>query len=230
MEYYYSTNENEKNGPLSINELKQKNITSKTLIWHEKLDDWKMAGQLPELKSLFEKASSTAKKEESVREKINVDKKQVNEEMSAIKSSAYETIYCSSDDKYLLGLCGGLAHKFGVPVAVVRLVFLVASGFFIGWIYFAGVFLTKLPTKGVIKKPNKKQINEEMSTSKSGAYETIYCSSDDKFLLGLCGGLAHKFGIPVALVRLVFFVASWFFIGWIDFAGFFLTKLPTKNI
>ena len=55
MEYYYSTNENDKNGPFSFDELKQKKITSKTLIWHEELDDWKMAGQLPELKNILKK-------------------------------------------------------------------------------------------------------------------------------------------------------------------------------
>tara|TARA_B110000259_G_C13743150_1_gene293315 strand:- start:105 stop:455 length:351 start_codon:yes stop_codon:yes gene_type:complete len=76
---------------------------------------------------------------------------------------------------------------------------------------------------------NHKQINEEIPKTKSGGYESIYCSSDDKYILGLCGGLAHKFGIPVALVRLVFFVGAWFFIGWIYFAGLFLPKLPTKN-
>jgi uncharacterized membrane protein YhaH (DUF805 family) len=73
MEYYYSTNGNDKNGPFSFDELKQKNITPKTLIWHEELDNWKMAGQLPELKNVIEKASKNLKKKESVREKINLD-------------------------------------------------------------------------------------------------------------------------------------------------------------
>tara|TARA_B110000208_G_C11701701_1_gene406096 strand:- start:581 stop:1147 length:567 start_codon:yes stop_codon:yes gene_type:complete len=75
MEYYYSTNGNDKNGPLSFDELKQKNITSKTLIWHEELDDWKMAGQLPELKNLFKKTNIALKKKESVLKKSNIDKK-----------------------------------------------------------------------------------------------------------------------------------------------------------
>ena len=75
MEYYYSTNGNDKNGPFSFDELKQKKITQKTLIWHEELDDWKMAGQLPELKNIIEKTSITLKKKESVREKFNLDKK-----------------------------------------------------------------------------------------------------------------------------------------------------------
>jgi uncharacterized membrane protein YhaH (DUF805 family) len=75
MEYYYSTNGNDKIGPMSLDELKQKKITPKTLIWHKELDDWKMAGQLPELKNLIEKSSIIIKKKESVRGKINLDKK-----------------------------------------------------------------------------------------------------------------------------------------------------------
>lgn len=55
MEYYYSTNGNDKIGPMSLDELKQKKITPKTLIWHEELDDWKMAEQLPELKNILKK-------------------------------------------------------------------------------------------------------------------------------------------------------------------------------
>ena len=54
MEYYYSKNGIDKNGPFRFDEIKQKNITPKTLIWYEELEDWKMAGQLPILKNLIE--------------------------------------------------------------------------------------------------------------------------------------------------------------------------------
>jgi phage shock protein PspC (stress-responsive transcriptional regulator) len=76
---------------------------------------------------------------------------------------------------------------------------------------------------------SNKQLAGEMPATKKGGYDSIYCSSDDKYVLGLCGGLSHKFGLPVALVRLIFIIASGFFIGWIYLAGFFLPKLPTKN-
>lgn len=61
-------------------------------------------------------------------------------------------------------------------------------------------------------------------------YKSIYCSSDDKFLLGLCGGLAHKFGLPSAAMRVIVFVSLFFFIGWLYLVGIFLPKLPTKNV
>ena len=159
MKYYYSTN-GEEIGPLSINDLKQKNITTETLIWYEGLEEWKTANQLPELKSFFEEKESALEKfqidkklalnNQKIKElekKISDNQNQKNQNIPASKSGDYNGIYCSSDDKYLLGLCGGLAHKFSLPVALVRIVFFASSWFFIGWIYFAGLFFPKLPTK-----------------------------------------------------------------------------------
>jgi phage shock protein PspC (stress-responsive transcriptional regulator) len=61
----------------------------------------------------------------------------------------YHGLYCSTDAKVLIGLCGGLAHKFGLDVGYVRAgVFLV--GFFVIWLpYLLGFFLPRLPTKGI---------------------------------------------------------------------------------
>ena len=61
-------------------------------------------------------------------------------------------------------------------------------------------------------------------------YDGLYRSSDDKVILGFCGGIAHKFELPVAVVRLVMFLAAWFFVGWFYFIGIFFPKLPTKNV
>ena len=61
----------------------------------------------------------------------------------------YEGFYCSSDDKVLFGFCGGLAHKFKVDTTVVRIAVFLAACFCIGWIYFVGLFLPKLPTKNI---------------------------------------------------------------------------------
>jgi len=51
--YFYSINQ-EKEGPVSLEELIQLNIEPKTLIWYEGLEDWKSADSIEELKSLFE--------------------------------------------------------------------------------------------------------------------------------------------------------------------------------
>lgn len=63
-------------------------------------------------------------------------------------------------------------------------------------------------------------------SSRSKEYEGIYCSKDDKMVFGLCGGLAHKYNVPVSVVRLLVFVALW----WIYPIALFLPKLPTKNV
>ena len=79
---------------------------------------------------------------------------------------------------------------------------------------------------------SKHSKNPTQTTTKAinPEYNQLYCSSDDKVLLGFCGGLAHKLKMPVALVRLLMFLAAWFFVGWLYFIGLFLPKLPTKNM
>lgn len=92
-----------------------------------------------------------AKKENDLKikeleEKIkSTDQKMQNDK--AIKSNGYEGLYCSSDDKILLGFCGGLAHKFGVQTSIVRFIVFISGFFFVGWFYLAGLFLPKHSTK-----------------------------------------------------------------------------------
>jgi phage shock protein PspC (stress-responsive transcriptional regulator) len=61
----------------------------------------------------------------------------------------YRGLYCSSDERMILGLCGGLAHKFGIPVTTMRAIVFV-FGVFVLWVpYLIGIFLPKVPTRGV---------------------------------------------------------------------------------
>lgn len=61
-------------------------------------------------------------------------------------------------------------------------------------------------------------------------YRGFYCSTDDKVLIGLCGGLAHKFDLDVAYVRVGMLLLGIFVI-WLPYLlGFFLPRLPTKNV
>jgi uncharacterized membrane protein YhaH (DUF805 family) len=54
MKKYFYSNGQDKEGPVTLEELKQKDITPKTLIWYEGLDDWKEAKCVDELKEIFE--------------------------------------------------------------------------------------------------------------------------------------------------------------------------------
>lgn len=54
MKKYFYSDGKEKYGPLSLDELKQNDITKETLIWFEGLDDWAPAGELDEMKPILE--------------------------------------------------------------------------------------------------------------------------------------------------------------------------------
>jgi len=66
------------------------------------------------------------------------------------------------------------------------------------------------------------------ATNLDQRYGSIYCSSDQKLVLGLCGGLAHKFGLPPAAMRVIVFFVPFGIVAYI--AAFFLPKLPTKGV
>lgn len=53
MSKYYYLENNQQLGPVSLEELKAKNITKETFIWYQGMADWQKAGDLPELASLF---------------------------------------------------------------------------------------------------------------------------------------------------------------------------------
>jgi phage shock protein PspC (stress-responsive transcriptional regulator) len=59
-------------------------------------------------------------------------------------------------------------------------------------------------------------------------YGSIYCSSDPKNFLGSGGGLAHKFGLPPAVMRIALIFIPFGPVA--DIAALFLPKLPTKGV
>jgi uncharacterized membrane protein YhaH (DUF805 family) len=50
--YFYSDGE-EKFGPFTLDELKEKNISRETLVWSKELEDWQKADRVSELKEIF---------------------------------------------------------------------------------------------------------------------------------------------------------------------------------
>lgn len=51
--YFYSDGVN-RHGPYTLDELRSKNITRQTKVWFQGLNDWRPAGTIPELSSLFD--------------------------------------------------------------------------------------------------------------------------------------------------------------------------------
>lgn len=60
MTQFYYTDGKERYGPLSMEELRTKNITPQTLVWKEGLSDWVQAGQMEELQALFQASEMAA--------------------------------------------------------------------------------------------------------------------------------------------------------------------------
>jgi uncharacterized membrane protein YhaH (DUF805 family) len=54
MKKYFYSNDNQKNGPYTFEELKNENIKKETLIWYEGLEDWTQASELVEMTSILE--------------------------------------------------------------------------------------------------------------------------------------------------------------------------------
>jgi hypothetical protein len=74
MKIYYLHENNVNVGPFSIEELKDRKITSFTPIWCEGFDAWKTAGEIDALKSIVKELPSPAEignNEKTIRKKIN---------------------------------------------------------------------------------------------------------------------------------------------------------------
>lgn len=56
-------------------------------------------------------------------------------------------LYRSIDEGYLLGFCAGLAHRFGLPPGVFRVLFVLCLPLGIGWAYFGSIALQRFPTR-----------------------------------------------------------------------------------
>lgn len=53
MKYFYSIDGENREGPLDLEELKQRELKRNSLVWKEGLDDWVSADSLPELREIF---------------------------------------------------------------------------------------------------------------------------------------------------------------------------------
>jgi phage shock protein PspC (stress-responsive transcriptional regulator) len=142
--WFYSRN-GKKSDAVASSVLKQLarsgDLSPDDLVWREGMSEWAPALKV---KGLFPEevvASSPPPLPKSHQAVADVPQENLD--------SRYSGIYCSSDDKKVLGLAGGLAHKFGLPVGAVRVLIFISLFFVVGWGYLAGLFLPKLPTKAV---------------------------------------------------------------------------------
>jgi phage shock protein PspC (stress-responsive transcriptional regulator) len=113
----------------------------------ERLQKLKDAGTINEEEFKTLKAQIFVKSDPVTDDVDQEDEDEENYSHPQIIDSRYHSLYCSSDEKVILGLCGGIAHKTGMPIAAVRFIAFISLFVFVGWLYFVGLFLPKLPTK-----------------------------------------------------------------------------------
>ena len=54
MKKYFYTDGTNNFGPFTLEELQEKRITRETKVWFQELDEWKSAGEIPELTTVFQ--------------------------------------------------------------------------------------------------------------------------------------------------------------------------------
>jgi phage shock protein PspC (stress-responsive transcriptional regulator) len=142
QQWFYAQN-GQKFGPIDAAGIKQLAAAGQLqltdLVWREGMAEWSAASRV---KGLFPESVNTTtppplptaavSNAAAAGPETNLDER-------------YNSLYCSSDEKWIFGLCAGIAHKFKLPKAAVRFAALWGPILF----YFVALFLPKLPTKDV---------------------------------------------------------------------------------
>lgn len=121
-------------------------------------------------------------------------------------------LYRDENDKIIGGVCAGLANYFGIDVVIVRVIFVVlAISFGFGLIPYIILWV----------------VSPSSSTKVIGSVrKKLYRDVDDKYIAGVCSGIANYFGISPWIPRVLFllpfltFVFGWSHWGNVDFPHF----------
>ncbi len=96
-----------------------------------------------------------------------------------------QTLYRNANDKIIAGVCSGLAHYFKIDPVWVRIVFVVLFSVLF-WVYLI---------LWIVLKPKALETN---------VGRRLYRNPNDRFLGGVCGGIAAYFRIDTWIPRLLF--------------------------
>lgn len=121
--------------------------------------------------------------------------------------------YRNSNDKATAGICSGIAHYLGLNTALVRVVVFLLFFTFWGAV---GYFLIWIITPEAPLEPQSKT--------------RLYRSREDKWIAGVCGGLAVAFDKPALLFRMIFLLPVLFGIGDSTFMHLFGNLLITSSL
>jgi phage shock protein PspC (stress-responsive transcriptional regulator) len=96
-----------------------------------------------------------------------------------------ERFYRNADDEVIAGVCSGIAARVGIDPIIVRVLFVLLAGTLF-WIYI--LLWIIVPSRSLRYKTVRR----------------LYRNPDDKFISGVCGGLAAYFHVQSWIPRLIF--------------------------
>ncbi len=123
------------------------------------------------------------------------DERQESNETHQQSSFAHQgpkRLFRDENHKIVGGVCSGVANYFGIDVVIVRIVFLILLfSFGIGFIPYIILWIA---------------VPSSATTEIGSLRKKMYRDTDDKWIGGVCSGLAHYFGINVWIPRLLFVI------------------------
>ncbi len=120
-------------------------------------------------------------------ENQNTNESRYQQQNSYTSASGRKKLYRDENHKLLGGVCSGIANHFDIDIVIVRIIFLILFGIcFVPYIILWIVVPSSSTT--VIGSRRKK----------------LYRDTDDKYIGGVCSGIANYFGISTWIPRLLF--------------------------
>lgn len=89
LKKYYLHNNTESTGPFDLEEIKTKNITKTTPVWFQGMENWKPAGEIEELRSIFAVVPPAFKSFSTLPPNPNVDKKVKNQKILGLSKTTF---------------------------------------------------------------------------------------------------------------------------------------------
>jgi len=108
-----------------------------------------------------------------------------SDEKTQPKTEEHRSLYRNANDRIIGGVCSGLAHYFKTDPVWLRIIFVLLFGFLF-WVYIV---------LWIVLKPKALDTN---------VTKRLYRNPNDRFLAGICGGMAAFFKIDSWIPRVLF--------------------------
>ena len=111
------------------------------------------------------------------------------QQYSYTETRSTKRLYRDSSDKFIGGVCSGIAAYLNVDPAIVRILFAIITfgGFGLGFVAYILLWII-LPEKDIENYSGKR----------------LYRNPDDRIISGVAGGLAAYFNTRASIIRIIF--------------------------